>query len=112
MSPRGATGARPRPARRRAHRPRRIPQAECPRMKLLVAFASALVLGLLTPAVPAGAARAPAAEATSLVIGAKNFSGAQILSQVYGQGLEARGRTITFKTDLGPTEVVFAALQR
>jgi osmoprotectant transport system substrate-binding protein len=81
-------------------------------MKLLVAFASALLLGLLAPAVPAGAARAPTAEATPLVIGAKNFSGAQILSQVYGQGLEARGRSITFKTDLGPTEVVFAALQR
>jgi osmoprotectant transport system substrate-binding protein len=51
-----------------------------------------------------------AAATTPLVVGAKNFPGAQILSQVYGQGLEAKGRGITFKTDLGPTEVVFPAL--
>ncbi len=59
------------------------------------------------PAAPgAGAASAP------IVVGAKNFPGAQVLSQVYGQGLEAKGQGITFKTDLGPTEVVFPALLR
>ena len=77
-------------------------------MKLVAALALALVS--LSVLAPAGTAANAAAPATPLVVGAKNFSGAQILSQVYGQGLEARGRGITFKSDLGPTEVVFPAL--
>ena len=73
---------------------------------------AALVLVLASPSAVALAPTSTEAGAvtTPLVVGAKNFPGAQILSQVYGQGLEARGRAITFKTDLGPTEVVFPAL--
>lgn len=77
------------------------------RVKLLAVLA--LVAACVVGALPAGAAPAPD---PALVVGAKNFPGAQILSQVYGQGLEAKGHDITFKTDLGPTEVVFPALAR
>jgi osmoprotectant transport system substrate-binding protein len=41
----------------------------------------------------------------------KNFAGAQVLTQVYGQALAARGAHVTFTDDVGPTEVVFPALQ-
>ena len=64
-----------------------------------------LVLGVLGAAVPAGAA------STSLTVGSKNFSGAQAVSQAYGQALEAKGYDITFKDNIGPTEVVYAALK-
>jgi osmoprotectant transport system substrate-binding protein len=47
----------------------------------------------------------------SLTIGSKNLPGAQILGQVYGQALAKDGYDISYKENLGPTEVVFAALQ-
>ena len=74
---------------------------------LVLTLASVTAVAVADPGAPgAGAASAP------IVVGAKNFPGAQVLSQVYGQGLEAKGQGITFKTDLGPTEVVFPALLR
>jgi osmoprotectant transport system substrate-binding protein len=47
----------------------------------------------------------------SLTVGAKNFSGAQILSQVWGQALQRKGYNITVKDSIGPTEVVYPALK-
>jgi glycine betaine/choline ABC-type transport system substrate-binding protein len=47
----------------------------------------------------------------SLTVGSKDFSGAQALSQAYGQALVAKGFDVTFKDNIGPTEVVFAALK-
>jgi osmoprotectant transport system substrate-binding protein len=70
----------------------------------LVPLSSVALAPSLRSDAEAGAATTP------IVVGAKNFPGAQVLSQVYGQGLEAKGRGITFKSDLGPTEVVFPAL--
>ena len=37
----------------------------------------------------------------SLTVGSKDFSGAQAISQAYGQALEAKGYDITFKDNLG-----------
>jgi osmoprotectant transport system substrate-binding protein len=51
------------------------------------------------------------AAGTSLTVGSKNFSGAQALSQAYGQALQAKGYDITFKDNIGPTEIVYKALQ-
>src|SRR3954466_15454892 len=79
-------------------------------MKVLAALT--LTVASATMAVPTSAAPVTSAATTPVVVGAKNFPGAQVLSQVYGQGLEAKGRGITFKTDLGPTEVVFPAILR
>ena len=47
----------------------------------------------------------------SFTIGSKNLPGAQVLGQVYGQALEKDGYDISYKENLGTTEVVFAALE-
>jgi osmoprotectant transport system substrate-binding protein len=51
------------------------------------------------------------AQQLSLNMASKNFAGAQVLSQVYGQALAGQGAHVTFADDIGPTEVVFPALQ-
>jgi osmoprotectant transport system substrate-binding protein len=63
--------------------------------------AAAMVSGLA----PVGA------QQTSLNVASKNFAGAQVLSQVYGQALAGRGVHVTFTDAVGPTEVAFPALQ-
>jgi osmoprotectant transport system substrate-binding protein len=47
----------------------------------------------------------------SLTIGSKDVLAAQVLGQIYGQVLESKGYDITYQENLGPTEVVFAALE-
>ncbi len=46
-------------------------------------------------------------EGTKLTVGSKDFAGAQLLSQAYGQALAANGYDITFKDNIGPTETVY-----
>jgi len=71
-----------------------------------------IALSLLACASALGAVVAPAgALSSTLNMAAKNFPGAQVLSQVYGQALAARGAHVTFADDVGPTEQVFPALQ-
>ena len=73
----------------------------------------ALALGV-TAALPGpGAVAGPGADDPigALRIGSKNFSGADVLSQVFGQALAAQGGQITFQPDIGPTEDTFAKLQ-
>jgi osmoprotectant transport system substrate-binding protein len=67
-----------------------------------------LVLTLLPTAVFAGSA---GAQAKSLTVGSKNFPGAVVVSQAYGQALEAKGYDISFKDSIGPLEVVYPALK-
>ena len=43
-------------------------------------------------------------------IGSKNFAGAEVLSQIYGQALAAKGAQVTFLPDVGPTEATFDQL--
>jgi osmoprotectant transport system substrate-binding protein len=63
------------------------------------------VAALVVVTLPAGA------QQLSLRVASKNFAGAQVLSQVYGQALAGRGAHVTFTDDVGPTEAVFPALQ-
>jgi osmoprotectant transport system substrate-binding protein len=60
--------------------------------------------------VPASAGTA-SADVGAVRIGSKNFSGADVLSQVFGQALAAQGGQITFQPDVGPTEATFGQLQ-
>jgi osmoprotectant transport system substrate-binding protein len=53
-----------------------------------------------------GASTAP----TKIIVGQKDFAGAQLLSQLYGQALAAKSFKVSYKT-LGPTEVTYAALK-
>jgi osmoprotectant transport system substrate-binding protein len=48
----------------------------------------------------------------ALTVGSKDFPGAQIISQAYGQTLESKGYDITFKDNIGPTETVYPLLQK
>ena len=60
-------------------------------------------------------ARARAGRRTSskaLIVGSKDFAGAQILSQAYGQTLEAKGYKITYKDNIGPSETVYPLLEK
>ena len=75
------------------------------RTRRAVAAFVALCAFVLVPAVGAPA------QTTSLNVAAKNFAGAQVLSQVWGQALAAQGAHVTFTDDVGPTETVFPALQ-
>ena len=47
---------------------------------------------------------------TPIVVGQKDFAGAQLLSQLYGKALAAKGFKVSYK-NLGPTEVTYAALK-
>jgi osmoprotectant transport system substrate-binding protein len=68
----------------------------------------ALLVGLAIVGATAGIA---GAAGPSLTVGSQNFSGAQILSQVWGQALKAKGYSVTTKDSLGPREVVVPALK-
>src|SRR5690348_3154234 len=84
------------------------PRTRARRRRAIVAgLTLAVTLGLVATATaaPAGAA------SKSLTVGSKNFSGAQALSQAYGQALQAKGYDISFKDNIGPTEIVYKALQ-
>jgi osmoprotectant transport system substrate-binding protein len=48
----------------------------------------------------------------ALIVGSKDFAGAQVISQAYGQALEAEGYQITYKDNIGPTETVFPLLEK
>jgi osmoprotectant transport system substrate-binding protein len=74
----------------------------------------AMLIGLTLVVATAGLSSAsPAGRGSkgSLTIGSKNVAGDQILGQVYGQALEKAGYDVSYKENLGTTEVVFAALQ-
>jgi osmoprotectant transport system substrate-binding protein len=70
-----------------------------------------LVAGLLTLVVGITAGGVASAQSKSLTVGSKDFSGAQAISQAYGQALENKGYDITFKDNLGATEIVYKALE-
>lgn len=62
-----------------------------------------------TTAAPGGSSSTPAAT-TSVTVGEKNFPGAQVVSQLYGQALAAKGFKVDYK-QLGPSEQAYAALK-
>ena len=70
-----------------------------------------LTAGLLTLAVGVTAGGVASAQSKSLTVGSKDFSGAQAISQAYGQALENKGYDISFKDNLGATEIVYKALE-
>jgi osmoprotectant transport system substrate-binding protein len=66
---------------------------------------------VLTLVVGLTAGGVASAQTTSLTVGSKDFSGAQAISQAYGQALQNKGDDITFKDNLGATEIVYKALE-
>src|ERR1044071_2073144 len=68
---------------------------------------SALAVGLVATA---GAARPSPGAAPTIVIGTKNFTEEFILGQLYKQALEAKGFNVSYKENIGSTEVIQTAL--
>jgi len=58
----------------------------------------------------AGAARSATHKAPTIVIGSKNFPEEDILGQLYTQALEAKGFTVSYKSEIGATEIIQTAL--
>ncbi|MCC6339936.1 MAG: ABC transporter substrate-binding protein [Acidimicrobiia bacterium] len=48
----------------------------------------------------------------AITVGSKDFPGAQVISQLYGQALEAKGFDVTYKDNIGPTETVFPLVKK
>jgi osmoprotectant transport system substrate-binding protein len=71
-----------------------------------ISFGVAIILGGATAAT-AGDARA---EQTPIVIGTKNFGEAFVLGQLYKQALEAAGFDVSYKENIGSTELIQKAL--
>jgi osmoprotectant transport system substrate-binding protein len=75
------------------------------RVAVSCVVALGVALGAVAPLSTAAAAIAP------MRIGSKNLTGAEVLSQLYGQALAAEGAQITFEPDVGPTETTFEQLR-
>ncbi len=75
-----------------------------------ISLGVAIVIGLV-----AGALTRPAHATTkmgpTLIIGTKNFGEEYILGQLYKQALEAKGFHISYKENIGSTEIMTSALQ-
>ena len=72
---------------------------------------AALLAAVAAVAVVAATSPSAGAAGGSLTVGAKNFSGAQVLSQLWAQALQKKGYSITFRNNLGATEIVYPALK-
>src|SRR5438128_1827458 len=76
-------------------------------LRPLVALVALLPVPLtFAVATPAGAAIG------TVRIASKNFAGAEVLSQLYGQALAAKGAQVVFQPDVGPTETTFERLRQ
>ena len=74
-----------------------------------ISLAVAIVIGLLA-AVVAAPAHAKSAAGPTIVIGTKNFGEEYVLGELYKQALEAKGFTISYKENIGSTEIIHTAL--
>jgi osmoprotectant transport system substrate-binding protein len=71
-----------------------------------VSLGVAIVIGLLAAAF----ARPAHSAGTTVILGTKNFPEEYILGQLYKQALEAKGFTVTYKENIGSTELIQTSL--
>jgi osmoprotectant transport system substrate-binding protein len=74
------------------------------------AFAISLGVAILIGLYAAAFARPAQSAGTTVVLGTKNFGEEYILGQLYKQALEAKGFKVTYKENIGSTELVQTAL--
>jgi osmoprotectant transport system substrate-binding protein len=74
-----------------------------------VSLGVAIVIGLFAAAF-ARPAQAQKAAGPTIVLGSKNFGEEYILGQLYKQALQAKGFQVSYKENLGATEIVHGAL--
>src|SRR6266542_604305 len=82
------------------------------RKGVLIALAVALVAALgpaagarVSPSAPSGAS------ADTIILGTKDFTEEYVLGQLYKQALEAKGIQVTYKENIGSTEIIQTALR-
>ena len=71
-----------------------------------IAFGVAIILGGATAATAGG----NRSTATPIIVGTKNFGEAFVLGQLYKQALEAKGFDVSYKENIGSTELIQKAL--
>ncbi|HEV8102842.1 MAG TPA: glycine betaine ABC transporter substrate-binding protein [Gaiellaceae bacterium] len=71
-----------------------------------ISLGVAIVIGLLAAAF----ARPAQSAGTTVVLGTKNFGEEYILGQLYKQALEAKGFSVTYKENIGSTELIQTSL--
>jgi osmoprotectant transport system substrate-binding protein len=74
-----------------------------------ISLGVAIVIGLFA-AILAKPAHANRAAGPTIVIGTKNFGEEYILGQLYKQALEAKGFTVSYKENIGSSELIHTAL--
>jgi osmoprotectant transport system substrate-binding protein len=74
------------------------------------AYAVSLGVALLIGLVAATAASAKPAKTPTIVIGTKNFTEEYVLGQLYKQALEASGYTVSYKENIGSSELIDTAI--
>jgi osmoprotectant transport system substrate-binding protein len=74
------------------------------------AFAISLGVAILIGLYAAAFARPAQSAGTTVVLGTKNFGEEYILGQLYKQALEAKGFKVTYKENIGSTELIQTAL--
>jgi osmoprotectant transport system substrate-binding protein len=71
-----------------------------------ISFGVAIILGGATAATAGG----KGSQQTPIIVGTKNFGEAFVLGQLYKQALEAKGFTVSYKENIGSTELIQKAL--
>jgi osmoprotectant transport system substrate-binding protein len=74
-----------------------------------ISFGVAIVIGL-TAAVVARPATARTTMGPTIILGSKNFPEEDILGQLYKQALQAKGFHVSYKSEIGSTELMQTAL--
>src|SRR5258705_6579301 len=74
------------------------------------AFAISLGVAIVIGLFAAVLARPAHSAGTTVIIGTKNFPEEFILGQLYKQALEAKGFTVSYKENIGSTEIIDTAL--
>jgi osmoprotectant transport system substrate-binding protein len=74
------------------------------------AFAISLGVAILIGLFAAAFARPANSAGTTVVLGTKNFGEEYILGQLYKQALEAKGFSVTYKENIGSTELIQTSL--
>ena len=75
------------------------------------AFAISLGVAIVIGLFAAAFARPAQSAGTTVVLGTKDFSEEFILGQLYKQALEAKGFKVTYKENIGSTEIIHKALE-
>jgi osmoprotectant transport system substrate-binding protein len=74
------------------------------------AFAISLAVAIVIGLVAAALARPAHAAGPTIVLGTKNFPEEFVLGQLYKQALEAKGFTVSYKENIGSTELIQTSL--